>query len=328
MRIAAIGCVVIASLVSACSREAKEASAESAAAPGLVEEPFFIAGGFSRGTGPDGNTVIYKAPDGLLVVDTGRHPGHSEEILKYATAQNAPITKIINTHWHLDHSTGNADIKAVYPDAKVYTTRAVEGALDGFLANGIKQGEELLASGKLTEAQVAEIERGLKTVRDRVGLLPDVPVEGPMTLAVNGRDLELKVTDHAVTESDIWIWDPATKTVVVGDLVTFPAPFLDTACPAGWSNALADVDAVPFDKLIPGHGVTMTHAEFATYRTAFDNLLACAADAAAKDCAARWSADAGSLIAESDKDTAPQFINYYVDNILRSEAKRSEFCPA
>jgi glyoxylase-like metal-dependent hydrolase (beta-lactamase superfamily II) len=315
-------CLLLAGLLPSCNRSGTADGAPASPA----EAPFFIVGGFSRGAGPDGNTVIYKAQGGLLVVDTGRHPGHSAEILAYAEAQGLPITTIVNTHWHLDHSTGNADIKAVYPEAKLYTTRAVEGALDGFLANGVKQGEELLKGDDLTDAQRAEIERGMKTVRDRVGLLPDVAVEATMTLPVNGRALELNLTDYAVTESDIWIWDATTKTAVVGDLITLPAPFLDTACPAGWRKALADVSAKPFEKVIPGHGVAMTRAEFDAYRTAFDNLLACAADGAAIDCAARWSADAGSLIPEADKDFAPRFIDYYVDNILRSEAKRAEFC--
>ena len=33
-----------------------------------------------------------------------------------------------------------------------------------------------------------------------------------------------------------------------------PAPFFDTACPHGWSEALARLDAQGFDSLVPGHG--------------------------------------------------------------------------
>ena len=34
----------------------------------------------------------------------------------------------------------------------------------------------------------------------------------------SGRDLELNVTNEAVGASDNWVWDPATRTVVAGDL--------------------------------------------------------------------------------------------------------------
>ena len=39
--------------------------------------------------GPDGNTVIFVAPDGLVVVDTGRHPWHSDGILGFARDRKA-----------------------------------------------------------------------------------------------------------------------------------------------------------------------------------------------------------------------------------------------
>ena len=31
--------------------------------------------------GPNGNSIIFDAPDGLIVVDTGRHPAHAEAII-------------------------------------------------------------------------------------------------------------------------------------------------------------------------------------------------------------------------------------------------------
>jgi len=59
------------------------------------------------GRGPDGNTVVIDAPDGLIVIDTGRHTQHSDKILAFARERKRPIAAIINTHWHLDHSSGN-----------------------------------------------------------------------------------------------------------------------------------------------------------------------------------------------------------------------------
>ena len=63
-------------------------------------------------------------PAGLIAIDTGRHVWQSDGILAFAKARKQPITVIVNTHWHLDHSSGNRRVKAVYPDAKVYTTPA------------------------------------------------------------------------------------------------------------------------------------------------------------------------------------------------------------
>ena len=43
-----------------------------------------IPGTFEPNRGPDGNSVFLDAPDGLILVDTGRHPAHRDRLLAYA----------------------------------------------------------------------------------------------------------------------------------------------------------------------------------------------------------------------------------------------------
>ncbi len=50
------------------------------------------------GRGPDGNTVIIDAKDGLIVVDTGRHTSMTDAILDFARERKRPIVAIVNTH--------------------------------------------------------------------------------------------------------------------------------------------------------------------------------------------------------------------------------------
>ena len=89
-------------------------------APGVV----ILPGDVPENRGPDGNTVIFATPRGLVVIDTGRHAWQSDAILAYAARQHRPIVAIINSHWHLDHSSGNRRIKAVFPQAPLYATGA------------------------------------------------------------------------------------------------------------------------------------------------------------------------------------------------------------
>lgn len=302
-------------------------------APGAAPvEPHLIEGTFSPAIGPDGNTVVFRAPEGLVVIDAGRHKAHSQKILDYAEDLGLPIVAIVNTHWHLDHATGNQDLKAAYPEATLYTTRAVEAALDGFLAAGAARTDEALKNPDLPEVDRARLQRGLSTIRERIALIPDVPVDGQMLLPVSGRDLELNVTSHAVTESDVWVWDPATETVVAGDLVTLPAPLFDTGCSDGWLAALGMIDAKPYERVVPGHGFPMDRDQFRTYRTAFENLVECADENAGAVCAEGWMGDAATLLDEAagrdfgDKEYARAAVEYYVDQIIRSEAKRAELC--
>lgn len=218
--------------------------------------------------------------------------------------------------------------RAVFPDLKICAARAVEGALEGFLARGRARNETRLEDPDLSPDQKEDVRLDIEAVDNPGDLRPDIAVEGELSLPVNGRDLALYVTDHAVTEADIWIWDPATRTAIVGDLVTLPVPFFDTACAEGWRAALAEISPKPLALVIPGHGPAMTPEEFALYRQAFENLVACAADAGRDDCAARRVADAGPLMRESEHAAARFCAGAYVERILRDPEAVAAFCPA
>ena len=88
-------------------------------------------------------------------------------------------------------------------------------------------------------------------------------------------DFDFRVTDGAVTDADIWLYDGGSGVAVIGDLVTFPAPFFETACPAAWRKALDEVWAVPFKTAIPGHGEPMTRTQFDAWRGAFNRYMDC-----------------------------------------------------
>ena len=87
----------------------------------VATDTWLIPGSFPAEREPDGNTVIFVAPAGLIVMDTGRHTWHTQAILDFARARWQPIVAIINITGTLDHTSGNAAIKQVYPRAKIYT---------------------------------------------------------------------------------------------------------------------------------------------------------------------------------------------------------------
>src|SRR3954453_23561117 len=116
-------------------------------------EPFhLIPGAVPLDKGPDGNTVVLDATDGLIVFDTGRHPEHAQAILDYAKARKRPIAAIVNSHWHLDHTTCNWDIRKAYPDVAVYASNALQGALATFLKNSRADTDKMLADPKTPAA--------------------------------------------------------------------------------------------------------------------------------------------------------------------------------
>jgi len=281
------------------------AGAVSAAPVQIAPGVHLLRGEFVPGRQPDGNTVIFTSgKGGAVVVDTGRHVAHTQAILDFT-----PVAAVINTHWHLDHIGGNLLIRREVPGVKIYASGALDDALKGFLANYAKQLEGTKSS------DLALIQSGKQ-------LAPDEVIAKSETRAIAGRSLDVHLESSAATAGDVWIFDRDTGTLVAGDLVTLPFPFLDTACPKGWSSSLAHLADVDFKLLVPGHGAPMTREQFARYRTAFDNLLACgASERTNAQCADGWIADTGDLVAKSDHDFVRQALDYYVTNFLRPGGK-------
>jgi glyoxylase-like metal-dependent hydrolase (beta-lactamase superfamily II) len=275
--------------------------------------------------GPDGNTVVLEAPRGLIVVDTGRSPMHAQAILDYAKAHRRPIAAIVNSHWHLDHTTGNYDIRQVYPLAQVYASTAIEGALVGFLNKGRAQADKMLADPKTAEGQRAQMIRGRYRIDHPDTLRPTRPIirSGRMTIA--GRSLDVHLAKFAATEGDVWLYDPKSRTAIVGDLVVGIVPFMDTACADGWSKALAEVAAVPFKTLIPGHGDPMDRAHFLKWRKAYNDFVSCGHSSADKKrCVDGWMRDASNFIDNEHRDYARGAAEYYLDTRLRSSPEEQQ----
>ena len=288
---------------------------------------YVIRGEFTPGRQPDGNSVLLRGTEGWVVVDTGRHAEHTRKVLEVVDESGAPIVAVVNTHWHLDHVSGNALVREKYPKARVLASNGIDKALAGFLSDSRKQlvmlvekGEDAAAKQAMRE-EIARIDLG-----DR--LRPDEVLRAGGERELAGRTLQLGLATHAATEGDVWVFDASQKLLLAGDLVTLPAPFLDTACAPRWQAALGELEKVGFELLVPGHGEPMTRADFATYRGAFDGLLQCAASTATPaDCAARWARDAKPLLGGTDAVLTRSLVEYYVEYRLRG-ANEGRDCPA
>lgn len=291
-------------------------------APGV----HLIPGVFVPGTQPDGNTVVFSAREGLIVVDTGRHAAHTQSIIDFAKEAGQPVKAVINTHWHLDHIGGNILLRREYPGVKVYASSALNDARKSFLASYRKQLEEMIARTPDAEGQKPfREEMAIIDAGDQLG--PDVIISRSSKQSIAGLKLNVALESLAVTAGDVWIYDSKTKVLVAGDLVTLPAPFLDTACPSGWKASLDRVAKTDFEVLVPGHGAPMTRRDFLTYRAAFGNLLTCSASQKTKEeCINGWMTDASPLLPEKDHKFTRSLMDYYVDVLRGDPAKIAARC--
>jgi glyoxylase-like metal-dependent hydrolase (beta-lactamase superfamily II) len=305
--------VLASALYGACS------GAASMIAPGT----FLIAGEAKPNRQPDGNTIVIAAPAGLIVFDTGRHPEHAQQVIDFARAQDRPIAAIINSHWHLDHVGGNPPLRAAFPNIRVYASSAIDDARSGFLTEYRAHLVTELAKSDISPDAKQAMRSEMALIDAGAALGPTDVIEKSARTTIAGRALQVHLESNAVTAGDIWVFDPKTHVLLAGDLVTLPAPFFETACPAHWRESLARLGKTPFEWLVPGHGAPMHRAQFAAYRKAFSDLLDCAAgDAKQNACVDGWISDASTLISSEDASYARALIGYYLENYLRNPSER------
>jgi hypothetical protein len=140
-----LSALVALALASCAASPVREPAVPGAVAMGA--EAWLIAGRFPAGRQPDGNSILLRGPGGALLIDTGRHPGQVARIEAQLAALHVPLVAIVNTHWHLDHVSGNPALKAAHPGVRVYATSAINGALDGFLKDSAANSRKALADG-------------------------------------------------------------------------------------------------------------------------------------------------------------------------------------
>lgn len=299
---------------------------DSACAAALIAQDIYVEqGAFPRDSQPDGNSVLIVAGGALVVVDTGRHVDHTKKLIEFASARSLPIAAVLNTHWHLDHVGGNFLLRQRIPSLKIYATDALTDALPGFLANYRRQLQQAIAQAG--SADTREWRTELELIEQGDSLKPTNVVESSSKIKIAGRRFRMHV-EQAATSGDLWIEDPASRTLIAGDLITLPVPFFDTACVSEWSRALERMSKVRFTALIPGHGRPLTRPDFLKYKTAFHRLLTCAdSNAPVRQCSEMWQRDAKGLIDPADLDRIEPMLDYYFKSLLRTApSERMKHC--
>jgi glyoxylase-like metal-dependent hydrolase (beta-lactamase superfamily II) len=138
-------------------------------------------------------------------------------------------------------------------------------------------------------------------------------------MLVAGRGISLGFERDAVTAGDVWVYDVTSQVLAAGDLITLPAPLLDTACPERWMQALDRIATLRFRWLVPGHGEPMTRGQFVIYRESYERLLRCtASNAPAQRCIDGWLSDAGGLFPRAQQALGRSLMAHYVEHKLRA----------
>ena len=272
--------VGVVSLVVSGQAQGPSAAAIKAMQIETVKDNLYIisgSGADNQATFSGGNVAVFITDAGVTLVDT-KLPGFGPTILeRIKTVTNKPVTRIINTHTHGDHTGGNGSFGATVESIVQENTRT----------NMTKMKEFSGANAQFIPK---------RTYKDK------------LTVGSGKDQIDLYYFGRGHTNGDSFVVFPALRTMHVGDMFAWKAlPYVDTdnggsvvEQPESLAKAVATVKNV--DTIINGHipvGTWNDLREYADFTKDFVDF-------------ARASLKAGKTVeqAASEYKVAPKFKGY------------------
>jgi cyclase len=233
------------------------------------ENLYFVSGGdtYDRSTWTGGNTIVFVTEKGVVLVDTMLAGAGRSILARVQSVTDKPITTIINTHTHYDHSGSNTEFPATVEYVAHENTRAN------------------MAKPTCPPVTNCDAFKG-----DNAKYLPKRTYKDRLTL-FSGRDqIDLYHFGRGHTNGDTFVVFPAARAMHTGDMYPRPhMPFIDVADNAGSAvefsqtlqRAVSSIKNV--DTVIGGHTPSpVTWADFVTYVDFYRDFFTSAQEALKK----------------------------------------------
>lgn len=195
--------------------------------------------------GDGGNVAVYITDEGVILIDDKYDQDHEQIVAKVKSVTDKPIKYILSTHYHADHSGGNAKF---LPTAEIISTANARANIVNHTQTNAPPG---VMPARITFTDEAAVNLGGKEVRARY-------------------------FGRGHTNGDAVMYFPALRTIHTGDLMAGTTPLIDY--PGGgsvveWTKTLdAVMNTLDFDTVIPGHGPVTNKAGLKTYRDNVEKL--------------------------------------------------------
>ena len=194
--------------------------------------------------GDGGNVAVYLTDEGVILVDDKYDQDHDNIVAKVKSITNQPVKYVLSTHYHADHSGGNAKF---LPTAEIIST-----------AN---------ARAGIVEHKQGNAPPGVMPAR--------ITFTQETAVFLGGKEVRARYFGRGHTNGDAFVYFPALRTLHTGDMMAGATPLIDY--PGGgslaeWAKTLDEAMKLDFDTVIPGHGPVTNKGGLLTYRNNVEKL--------------------------------------------------------
>jgi len=229
------------------------ASVLLSAAPAFAQDQDFskvevktvpVAGSVSMLQGSGGNIAVLVGPEGVLVVDDEFAPLVPKILTAIGRLSSKPVRFVVNTHWHGDHTGGNAILGA-------------EGA--------VIVAQDNVRKRMSTEQFNAFIKR--RSPPSPAIALPIVTFAEGVRFYLDGEDIEVTHIGPGHTDGDSTVWFHKANVIHMGDnFFNGMYPAIDGDAGGSLDGMVTALEGVlgridDQTKVIPGHGPLGTKAD-------------------------------------------------------------------
>ncbi|MDB6143857.1 MAG: beta-lactamase-like protein [Pseudomonas sp.] len=199
--------------------------------------------------GSGGNIVVLSGKDGKFLVDAGISKSRDKVKAALLAISPAPVKYVVNTHWHWDHTDGNAGMHAA-------------GATIVAQVNTLKH-----------LSHTTHVDDWNWTFHPvPAGARPTVVVSDEKTFTFAGSKIKVEHFGPGHTDGDLWIYFEKADVLAMGDTFWNAGyPFIDNQdggsinAAINWANKAIE-RTTDHTIVIPGHGPVGTRAQVIEFR--------------------------------------------------------------
>jgi len=231
----------------------------------------------------DGNSTVIVNSEDVFVVDTHINPAVARAVIsKIRMITDKPVTHIVNTHWHDDHTNGNHAYRQAFPGVEIVAHRATLKLLKEEWQEMEDQRRAAFESVRDRDllAMADEIEgadpnrafdiRMFAAYRDALEaelpsmelVYPDLLFEERMTFERGDRTIVVQWMGRGNTDGDAQVWLPRDRVLITGDVLVSPIPFAFDSPMVEWVDTLSRIAEIDAETIIPGHGAVQSDKRY------------------------------------------------------------------